>query len=192
MDTDGDRIPDENSPDGKYIGDPDDDNDGLSDVIEEKLGSNPKDATDVKQISIEGVTYYLVDINGDGQPDKLYIPLTDTNTTITITDGKYYLDINNDGKWEYIYDPATDIVTPYIIEKKPTGGLLPSWLITLLIIIGIIGAIIVLVIAALFKTGYLSIEEIPVEEAKKSVEEPKKETPTKKTEKKPSVVKKKK
>ena len=61
LDTDKDGIPDDNSPDGKYIGDSDDDNDGLSDIIEIQLGSNPKNESDVAKISINGTEYYLVD-----------------------------------------------------------------------------------------------------------------------------------
>jgi len=179
LDTDNDGTPDDDSPDGSFIGDQDDDNDGLNDEIEEKLGSNPEDTSDITIITIEGSAYYLADINGDGQPDKLYNPLLDKNTTIKITDGKYYLDINSDGKWDYIYDPATGEITPY--EEKPKEEF--PWLI-LVIIVGIIALAIVIIIAVLFKTGYLYIEEVPGEE-------PRKKEPSKKKEEKPRKTKKK-
>jgi PKD repeat protein len=128
----------------------DSDADGLSDEIEMMLGSNPENATDVTQISIDGTTYYLVDINNDGQPERFYNLATNINTTIKIQDGKYLLDINGDGKWEKIYDPASKEVTPY--EEKPSKEF--PWL---LVIIGVIVAIVVIIVI-LFLTGYIRIE----------------------------------
>ena len=52
LDFDGDGIPDEDSSDGKYIGDTDDDNDALSDDIEDLLGSNSKNKADIITIEI--------------------------------------------------------------------------------------------------------------------------------------------
>jgi len=51
LDTDNDLIPDEKSPDDRYPGDTDDDNDGLFDEIEEFIiGSDPKNGEDAKQL----------------------------------------------------------------------------------------------------------------------------------------------
>jgi len=76
LDTDDDGIPDE-SLDSIIIGDNDDDNDGLLDEIEESIGLNPKDANDVEEIMIEGITYFLVDIDGDAIWDYIYNPITE-------------------------------------------------------------------------------------------------------------------
>ncbi len=76
LDTDNDGIPDE-SVNGIIIGDNDDDNDGLPDEIEESIGLNPKDPNDTEEIMIEGITYFLVDINGDNIWDYIYDPITE-------------------------------------------------------------------------------------------------------------------
>jgi PKD repeat protein len=74
LDTDNDGIPDE-SVDGIIMGDRDDDNDGLEDEIEESIGSNPKDADDISVIIIGGITYFLVDTDGDYIWDFIYNPI---------------------------------------------------------------------------------------------------------------------
>ena len=151
-DTDGDGIPDDDSPDGKYTGDPDDDNDGLDDVMEDQLGSDPKNKSDVKNIddAIEGG--YLVDTNGDGTYDKFYNSTSKINTAIeVISDGKYNVDTDGDGKWNYIYDPASGTATPY--EEKPPEEF--PWIPVIAIII----VVIIVIIFLLFKRGYIFIEE---------------------------------
>ncbi|MBU1941004.1 MAG: PKD domain-containing protein, partial [Candidatus Thermoplasmatota archaeon] len=151
-DFDKDGIPDDDSPDGGYIGDPDDDNDGLDDDVETLLGSNPKNTDDVITLQIEGTTYYLIDTDGDGIFDTLYNPYTEESMQITIKDGKLLLDIDNDGVNEYIYDPATHELSIYTEPKQDEG--FPFAFIILLIAIIIIVAIVIL-----FKTGYLYIED---------------------------------
>jgi hypothetical protein len=76
LDTDNDGIPDE-SIDGIIIGDNDDDNDGLPDEIELSIGLNPKDANDVEEIISDGITYFLIDIDGDNIWDYIYNPITE-------------------------------------------------------------------------------------------------------------------
>jgi len=98
VDTDGDHIPN--------IIDLDDDNDGLTDLEEVKLGSNPTNETDVTKIIYQGITFFFVDINRDGQPDIYYNKTTGLNTTLQKRDelGTFSVDVNNDGAWEYIYN----------------------------------------------------------------------------------------
>lgn len=75
-DFDSDGIPDE-SVDDTIIDDKDDDNDGLSDEIELGIGTNPKDANDVEELIIEGITYFLLDIDSDNIWDYIYDPITE-------------------------------------------------------------------------------------------------------------------
>ncbi|RLI63693.1 MAG: hypothetical protein DRO67_05345, partial [Candidatus Asgardarchaeum californiense] len=163
IDTDNDGIPDNDSSDGSYAGDPDDDNDGLNDDVEEMLGSDPKNDSDVENIGDAIENSYLIDIDGDGQYDKYYNSTSGINTTVEIrTDGQYLIDVDGDGNWDYIYDPALNMVSPYEKNKETE----PPWII---IVIGIIIGIVVIILLVLFKMGYLYIEDIPIE--KKSKEE---------------------
>jgi hypothetical protein len=151
-DFDDDGIPDEDSSDGKYIGDTDDDNDALSDVIEDLLGSNSKNKADIITIEIEGKTCYLLDIDNDGLVDTFYDHDTETTTLIEIrSDGIYKLDINGNGKWDKIYNPVMSRVSEYK-EKKPDEGL--PWI---MIVIAIV-IVVIIIIGLLFKIGYLYIE----------------------------------
>ena len=151
-DTDGDGIPDEDSLNGKYTGDFDDDNDGLSDTIEISLGSNPKDGNDAIGIIIEGVTYYLVDTNGNANIDILYNKQAESQITTAIENKKICLDINGDGSWDYTY---------YEGQVERYEGPFP-WLYLIITII----LIVVIIIFLLFKKGifYLYEEEYVVEE----------------------------
>ena len=153
-DTDGDGIPDDDSPDGKYTGDTDDDNDGLDDETEEELGSKPKDGTDVTTIKIGENTYYLVDTDGDGEIDTIYNPQTGEAAEITVEDGKISIDTDGDGEVDYSYDTVSGKVTEYEGEKKEKPEEFPVWLAILAIII-----VVVVIILALIKTGYLYIED---------------------------------
>jgi len=116
LDTDKDGIPDEDSEDGNYTGDPDDDNDGLNDEIEEELGSDPKNESDVKSIDgIEGG--YLVDTNGTGQYDTFYNATSGVTTNVTTDeDGKYLIDSDGDDTWDWIYD--LDTLTEYSQQEE--------------------------------------------------------------------------
>lgn len=155
IDTDKDGFPDDVSPDGKYAGDNDADNDGLSNQIEQMLGSNPKKASDVNSISIDGTTYYIVDTDENDKPDKFYNPVALINTTMELTnEGNYLIDFNGDGKWEYSY--SDEVIRPY---EQPFE--IP-WL---YVILGVI-LIVILIILILFKKGilYLYQEEYVIEE----------------------------
>ncbi len=169
-DTDGNGVPDDPSPDGKYAGDSDNDGDNIDDEIETELGSDPDDPTDVKEIPvIDGITYYLVDTNKDGIYDKIYSSEND-NVKVKYEDGNYLIDTDGDGEWDYTYNPSSDETEVYIKEDKG----FPVWA---LIIITII-IVIILVIFIMFKTGYLYIEE-----EKEKIPKGKNKTPTKDTKK---------
>jgi len=73
-DTDNDGIPDEDSSDDKYVGDFDDDNDGLGDIIEEMIiGSDSKNNKDV---ILREDGNYDIDFNGDAIIDGVYNPIS--------------------------------------------------------------------------------------------------------------------
>ena len=152
LDTDGDGTPDDDSADGSFTGDLDDDNDGLSDTIEESLGSNSLDDSDVTTLVIEQTIYYLVDTDDDGNGNILYNTQTETQTNTNIEDGKICLDTSGDGLWDYTFQNG--IVESY---KAPF-----PWL---YVIIGVILTV-AIILLLLFKMGvfYLYEEEYVVEE----------------------------
>jgi PKD repeat protein len=136
IDTDNDHIPDSD--------DIDDDNDGLTDKIEEELGSDSKNKSDVKNISINGIIHFLIDTDSDGIVDLFYNS-TSGKTTIIYYMGKnqYLIDENGDGKWEYVYDPA-GALSKYIKEETNITSVLPFIIYPLLIIFVLIIIIIIL------------------------------------------------
>jgi len=159
LDTDKDGTPDEDSPDRKYQGDVDDDDDGLDDIVELKLGSNPKYKSDVKIVRINNVDCYLVDITKDGLKDIFYNPVKNSNTKIDIKkDGLYLIDYDGNNLWDYIYDPVYGTISYYVEENVIE---LPMPLIA---VIGVV-MVVVLVIFILFKIGVLYIyQEYVIEE----------------------------
>jgi len=141
-DIDGDGVPDNVSPDGKYTGDVDDDGDSLTDTIEASLGSNPRDESDVKKIYIGGKPYYLIDVTQDEVYDILYEPTGDTTTAVEKYNENYLIDENGDGAWDYIYNTADGSISAYEEEQ-----------ITLTLIIWIL-LILAILLAALFVSSY--------------------------------------
>jgi len=117
LDTDNDGVPDEDSPDGKYTGDIDDDDDNLIDTIETRLGSNPKDESDVKKIYITGEAYYLVDTSQNGIYDILYNPTSDTTTAVEKQGEIYLIDKNGDAIWDYTYNIADGSISTHEKEQ---------------------------------------------------------------------------
>ena len=180
-DSDGDGIPDEASNDGNYTGDTDDDNDGIDDETEKAIGSDSKNANDSKEFQINGDSYYLIDIDGEGTFDKLFDPNSKMLTETKLENGKYLINIDEDPEWEFIYDPAQGTTIEYQSkEQEPPEEF--DWIV--ISIISVI-AVVIIIIAALFKTGYLYIEEEPIEKILKKYEdmeniEKKKEGPKKK------------
>ncbi len=117
LDTDNDGVPDEDSPDEKYTGDIDDDDDNLIDTIETRLGSNPKDESDVKKIYITGEAYYLVDTSQNGIYDILYNPTSDTTTAVEKQGETYLIDKNGDAAWDYTYNIADGSISTHEKEQ---------------------------------------------------------------------------
>lgn len=145
LDTDGDGIIDDE--------DTDDDNDGIDDETETELGSDPKDETDVITIKIGENTYYFVDTDGDGEIDTIYDPETDESAEVTIEDDKISFDTTGDGEPDYVYDIPSGQVAEYK-EKEEKSEPFPIWLALLAIAI-----VAIIIIFALFKMGYLYVEE---------------------------------
>lgn len=147
LDTDNDGTPDEDSLDGVYTGDIDDDDDGLSDVIESSLGSNSKSNKDSTALFVENTIFYLVRTNNDNY--ILYNIVNGKNTQVKYENNQYYLDINGDGRYDYTYD-----------------GSLKSYfdIPWLYIIVGVI-LLAIIIVFILFKKGILFLyeEEIVVE-----------------------------
>jgi len=71
--------------------------------------------------------------------------------------------LDGDGKWNYIYEPVNGDVTIYK-EKSPVGV---PWV----IVIAIVVAAIIMIIAILFKTGFIYIENVTITETEKNEEE---------------------
>ncbi len=117
LDTDNDGVPDEDSPSADYTGDVDDDDDYLIDTIEIRLGSNPKNGTDVKKVYITGKPYYLIDVTRDNIYDIFYEPTADSITAVEKRNENYLIDENGDGKWDYIYNTADGSISPYEEEQ---------------------------------------------------------------------------
>ncbi len=205
--TDNDDLTDSNTTTINIILDTD--GDGLSDNIEERLGSDPTNKSDVTKTPINNEVYYVVDTTGDGKPDKLYNPDTDDDnsiTTIKIKDKDYYLlDTNNDGIYDTFYNPENEEYTaleqdengkynvdlngdgkPDYLYDAASGGVLiyeedqGTGIPVIYIIILLIVIIIILIIAVLFKTGYLYVAEESKEEKPATVtKEENKEEPKK-------------
>jgi PKD repeat protein len=113
IDTDGDFIPDSV--------DTDDDNDGIVDSEELRLGSDPTDNTDVIFITYQGMILCFVDTNGDTQPDLYYNKTTLLYTSLAKSGdaGFYNVDIDDDGVWEYTYNAAQGSISPYAKSLDP-------------------------------------------------------------------------
>ena len=150
IDTDNDGYFDEDSLDGDYIGDYDDDADGLLDTIEISLGSNSKNNNDVESIFLENQLFYIVDTNNDGLGNILYNVQDDSSNKIKKQDSSLYLDIDDNGAWDYKYSNGE------LFEYTPF-----PWL---QVIIGAAGVILI-ILAILFGSGLLYVyeEEVVVE-----------------------------
>lgn len=157
LDTDGDRTPDNNSYDGAYIGDLDDDNDGLYDITEFNLGSNPKVPYDVIKINIDNNLHYLVDTDSDGIANLFYNSISKSYSDLDILENDIFLiDFNSDSTWDYSYSSADGMIN---VQEEWTFFGIPIYL----LLIGIIAAIIISIII-LFKTGIFYIYEVEVGE----------------------------
>jgi PKD repeat protein len=125
LDTDNDHIPDSI--------DENDDNDGLSDIIEEKIGSNPKNKSDVLGINVKGATHFLIDVDMDGKSELFYNSRSGNTTEIKYKDNNEFLiDEDGDGKWDYVYNPAYGTIVSY--QKKEDSSFPFTTLILLIFI----------------------------------------------------------
>lgn len=139
LDTDGDHIPDSV--------DTDDDNDGLSDAVENLLGSSSIDPADVTLIQIAGDVHYLVDTDADGKEDTFYNSTSMISTLINITaEGLYLLDVDGDGNWDYVYNPTDGTVLFYQEESMMETDYNVLLSIIVIFIIGICVSLIITVI----------------------------------------------
>ena len=152
-DTDGDGIPDEDSPDGKYTGDTDDDDDGIGDEIEVILGTDPKSKETFTVVEIDGKTFYLIDTNNDGTPDKFVDSESGKSYKFEVqSDGTILIDTDGDGEYDYVYDPASGTTQTYEKEEEKPDEL------PVIPIVIIVVVVIILILFFLFKKGYLYIE----------------------------------
>jgi len=147
VDTDLDGTPDESSLDNTISGDLDDDDDGLSDAFEDFFGSDKTDKSDVILISIESVSYYLIDKDNDGLGDILFNSDNNQIIDFQFNDQKLLIDIDMDGQWDYYYENG-------IVEKYSSTDDFP-----LLYILIIAIAIVLITIIILFKTGVIVVYE---------------------------------
>jgi parallel beta-helix repeat protein len=111
----------------------DSDNDGLSDMEENQLGSDPNNLRDVTKVYPGGKPYFLVDVNDDNSFDVLYNPTTKVTSAIEKSGDKYLIDTNGDGEWNYIYDTIDGSISTYS-EEEITSQTLNIWMITALIL----------------------------------------------------------
>lgn len=118
----------------------DSDGDGIPDVEEVKLGSDPNNPNDVKKIDLGGKSYFLVDINQDESFDILYNHATKVSIALGKEGVSYLIDTNGDGKWEYIYNAADETISTYTYEKeKEQAQPIPIlWIFVLIVIIIVI------------------------------------------------------
>lgn len=144
----------------------DSDNDGIPDIEENKLGSDPNNPRDVTRIYPGGKPYFLVDVNGDGSFDVLYNPATKTTTAIEKSGTKYLIDTNGDEKWDYIYDTTDGSISTYRKEEQ-TAQTLNIWII-------IIPALTLAILAAISIIVWYYIKNIKSKPEKPRYEEYKK------------------
>jgi PKD repeat protein len=130
----------------------DSDGDGLSDMVEESLGSDPANDSDVKGVDIENVQHFLVDNSGDGQFNLFYNAISGNTTQVNVTDDNQLLiDENGDGKWDYRYDPASDSITDLEEETTREDSEIPWMMIAVITVaIAVIG-----IIVFLYKEAYI-------------------------------------
>ena len=92
----------------------DSDNDGVEDEIEEEIGADPKNKNDTSTVTIENMSYYLIDIDKDGRPDVFYNRENKKTTNLSFLDEKTALiDIDGDEKWDYTYNIITNTYSKY-------------------------------------------------------------------------------
>ncbi len=97
----------------------DNDNDGISNEDEIKLGTDKNDSSDATLIIINSNIYYLLDIDKDGKPDLFYNPKNFINTTIgNFDEDTILIDINGDNTWDYKYNIIDQTYSKYSVLSK--------------------------------------------------------------------------
>ena len=138
LDYDGDYIPN--------IIDLDDDNDGLSDSIENKIGSNPLNENDVLQVLYKDIIYFFVDNTSDLIPDFYYNINNGLITDLEQTneEGVFYVDADGDSTtWEFVYKYSKGELLEYSsnsdnVDEDSSILILVTIIIIILIIIGLL------------------------------------------------------
>ena len=146
LDTDLDGIGD--------TADTDDDGDNLIDTVENQLGSNPIDRSDVKSLVIKENIHFLVDTDNDGKYNKFYNTGSSKSTSLRFKDSDTYLiDTDGDGVAEYSYDGT-------LSNYNPPFSIPLSYLVAIIIIA------VIIVVFILFRMGvfYIYEEEYEIEE----------------------------
>ncbi len=149
LDTDGDKIPNNDSANGNFSGDIDDDGDGISNSIENLMGSNPLDSSDILKIQINSNDYYLMDLDNDKIFDKLYIKNSRV-IQIDYNDEVYLIDLDMDGTCDYTYSNGN--VNEY---SEPVESFDIPWILVIATLI----IVVILLIAILFKLGVIYLYE---------------------------------
>lgn len=117
----------------------DSDIDGIPDIIEEKLGSDANDSSDIIKIIINDIIHFLIDTDKDGQVDLYYNPIIEIYSTLgNVGDVIYLIDFDGDGDWDYTYNFANFYLSKYDILSTEESKLNLVFEIMLIIIILII------------------------------------------------------
>jgi hypothetical protein len=145
LDTDKDGIPDEDSPDGQFTGDTDDDNDGLIDIYEVFLGANSKDSSNVLLITIVETKYYLVDVEDDSLYNKICNPTTGFYNDVQYENNMILIDLNKDSSWDYIFNNGEILEYSILSNFNILNNFKSIWIILLIFFILLIIIIIILI-----------------------------------------------
>jgi hypothetical protein len=127
----------------------DTDHDGLPDSVEEDIGSDQNNQTDVFAVIINESTHFLVDIDHDGVYDIFYNNDTHSTTPLELLDGSYLIDTDGDSKKDMIFHPETGIIESYSAQVKTKERMPLGFILVLSFIIGVIALVVVL-----FKIGF--------------------------------------
>ena len=98
--------------------DADTDEDGVKDTVEDSVGSNSNETTDVENIDVVVPGGRLIDNDGDGSFDVFYDANNDLTTTLEKSDdGSYGIDSDDDGVIDYYYNPISGFVGSTELEE---------------------------------------------------------------------------
>jgi PKD domain len=118
----------------------------ISDIIDQAIGADIT-PDDLRPVLMNGVLYYLVDTNHDGQYDVFYNPTINKKTILGQQAGVQLIDVDNDGEWDFMYDPLLGSITPYVAIVTPLDS---PWF---SVALGVIIFVVILLVVWLYKTG---------------------------------------